>query len=254
MKKPIQVIKIGGNELSVPGFVQHLAEVIKEQQKRFACILVHGGGRAIDDLMQKMQIEPQYKNGQRITDEKTLEIAEMVLSGMVNKKLVLEFAKADIESIGLSGVDQKLLQVDPWGAEMNLVGRIVKVRTDLLTEYSEKDVVSVISPISLGPDGRYNVNADHAAGMIAGSLKADRVVFISNVPGVMVGSHITPKLSHKDMQLMIESGTITGGMIPKVNAALDALNDGAGQATITDLSGFQNHTGTTIVIERNDND
>lgn len=254
MNKPIQVIKIGGNELATPGFVQHLAETIKEQQNTFACILVHGGGRAIDELMQKLQIEPQYKNGQRITNESTLEIAEMILSGKINKKLVLELSRADIEAIGLSGVDLKLIQVEPWGPGLNLVGRVVKVRTELLTAYSEKDIVSVISPISIGPGGRYNVNADHAAGMIAGSLKAELIVFISNVPGVLVGDQIAPELSDKEVHSLIENGTINGGMIPKVNAALDALKYGVSQATITDLAGFQKHTGTTIVTERKTND
>ncbi len=250
MKKPYKIIKTGGNELAAPGFIQDLAAAIKEQQKEFSCILVHGGGRAIDELMQKMQIEPQFKNGQRITDEATLEVAEMVLSGKINKKLVLELSAIGLDAIGLSGVDRKLLQVEPWGVEMNLVGRIVKVRADLLAEYCEKDVLPVISPISVGSAGRYNVNADHAAGMIAGSLKAEQAVFITNVPGVLIDGHVVPELSDIEMQVLIKNGNISGGMIPKVNSALDAIKYGAKSAVITNLAGFKDHTGTIIKTER----
>ncbi|MEN8240611.1 MAG: acetylglutamate kinase [Chloroflexota bacterium] len=253
MIKPYKTIKIGGNELAAPGFIQGLTAAIKEQQKEFAPILVHGGGRAIDQLMQQMQIEPQYKNGQRITDEATLEIAEMILSGKINKKLVFELSALALEAIGLSGVDRKLLQVEPWGADMHLVGRIVKVRQELLVAYCAQKVIPVISPISIGSDGRYNVNADHAAGMIAGALKAEEAVFITNVPGVLVDDNVVPQLTDTEVYALINSNTIHGGMIPKVNAALDALKFGAKSAKITDLAGFIGHTGTTIITKRKNN-
>jgi len=253
MKKPYKIIKIGGNELAAPGFMQDLAATIMEQQEEFSCILVHGGGRAIDALMQKMQIEPRYKNGQRITDKATLEVAEMILSGKINKELVFELSAVDLEAIGLSGVDRRLLQVEPWGVEMNLVGRIVKVRTELLAEYCENDVVPVISPISVGSAGRYNVNADHAAGMIAGNLNAEQAVFITNVPGVLIDHQVVTELSDKEMQALIKNGTISGGMIPKVNSALDAIKYGAKSAKITNLAGLKDHTGTIIMTERKKN-
>lgn len=250
MKKPIKIIKIGGNELKAAGFPQGLITAIKEQQKGNACILVHGGGRAIDDLMRKMHIEPRYLNGQRISDEATLEIAEMILSGTINKKLVLEFNAAELEAIGLSGVDRKLLQVEQWGSEMQLVGRIIKVRTELLEEYCAQNVIPVISPISIGPAGRYNVNADHAAGMIAGALQVESIIFITDVPGVLVDGNVAVQLSELEVQELIENSTIQGGMIPKVNSALDALKFGASSAIITNMAGFKNHTGTTIISQR----
>ena len=253
MKKPYKIIKIGGYELTAPGFIQGLISAIEEQQKDYACILVHGGGRAIDQVMQKMQIEPQYKNGQRITDEKTLEIAEMILSGKINKKIVLELNSVELEAIGLSGVDRKLLQVEPWGAEMQLVGRIVKVREDLLTEYCDQKIIPVISPISIGPAGRYNVNADHAAGKIAGALEAEKVVFITNVPGVLIEDKVVKQLTDTEVQALIQNSTIHGGMIPKVNAALDALNYGAKSTKITNLAGFKEQAGTTIITKRKNN-
>lgn len=250
MKKPYKLFKIGGNELSFPEYIQKLAKTISEEQQKYACILVHGGGKAISDLMQIMEIKPQFRNGQRITDEDSLEVAEMILSGKINKKLVLELSIAGVEAIGLSGVDRKLLQVEPWGADMNLVGRIVNVRAELLAEYCEKDVIPVISPISVGPAGRYNVNADHAAGKIAGALQAEKVIFLTNVSGVLIDDQLISKLSDLDLQELIDDGTIKGGMIPKVNAALDALKLGAESAIITNLDGINNQTGTTILTKR----
>ena len=253
MNKPFKIIKIGGNELSSPEFIQGLSLAIKEEQKKYACILIHGGGRAIDQLMEKLQIEPQYRNGQRITDKMTLEIAEMVLSGKINKQLVFELTISGLEAIGLSGVDRKLLQVEPWGPELDLVGRIVKVRGELLAEYCAQEVVPVISPISIGSEGKFNVNADHAAGMIAGALKAEEVVFITNVPGVLVDGKVAAQLFDTEVQALIQNGTIQGGMIPKVNAALDALKFGARSVIIINLAGFKKHTGTTIIKKRKNN-
>lgn len=251
MSKPLSVIKIGGNELSDPAFMHGLTEAVHARQQTHACILVHGGGRVINDLMEKLAIEPVYKNGQRVTDAATLEVAEMVLSGMVNKKLVLALLSAGVEAVGMSGVDRRLLQVEPWGEDMALVGRIVHVRTEVLAAYFEENVVPVISPISVGQAGRYNVNADHAAGMIAGAMQGEQAVFITNTPGVLIDGQVAQTLTDLETQDLIERGVIYGGMIPKVNAALNALNYGAGSAVITDLAGFTNQTGTTILMERN---
>ena len=254
MNKPYKIIKIGGNELSAPGVLQALASSIKMEQKQFACILVHGGGRAIDELMNQMNLKPHYKNGQRITDETTLEIAEMVLSGKINKNVVLNLGMEGIEAIGLSGVDRKLLQVEPWGSGMDLVGQIVNVRTEVFEEFCAQNVVSVVSPISAGLAGRYNVNADHAAGKIAGALKAEEAIFITNVPGVLVENNVIPQLTEHKVHEQIQNGTIHGGMIPKVNAALDAIQYGAKSAKITNMAGFTQGTGTTIIAEGRNND
>ena len=250
MKKPIHLFKIGGNDLSSPSFMEELVKIISEQQKYSACILVHGGGQAISDLMKKIQLEPKFKDGQRITDEASLEVAEMVLSGKINKTIVLELSIAGVDAIGLSGVDRKLIQVEPWGADMNLVGRIINIRAELLIDYCEKDVIPVISPISIGPAGKYNVNADHAAGMIAGAINAERVIFLTDVSGVLINDKVIPELSDQDLVELIENGTINGGMIPKVNAALAALRHGAESSVITNIEGVKNQTGTTIVAQR----
>ncbi len=251
MSKPYVVIKTGGNELADADFVGGLAQAIAAHQQTASCMLVHGGGRAISDWMQKADIQPQFKDGQRVTDAATLEIAEMVLSGQINKKLVLALSAAGVDAIGLSGIDRQMLQVEPWGEDMgDLVGRIVHVRAEVLAGFAAQNVVPVISPISVGPAGRYNVNADHAAGKVAGALQAEQVVFITNVPGVLVEDVLAPQLTDTEVQELIESGTIHGGMIPKVTAALDTLQYGAQQAVITNLAGFQHGTGTTLTLER----
>ena len=250
MNKPYKIIKIGGNELSTPGVLQSLVASIKNQQNQFACILVHGGGQAIDKILALMNIEPRYENGQRITDETTLEIAEMVLSGKINKNLVMALGVEQVDAIGLSGVDRKLLQVKPWGSGMDLVGQIVNVRTEVFEEFCTQNVVCVVSPISAGEGGRYNVNADHAAGMIAGALKAEEAVFVTNVPGVLIDNLVVPQLSETAVRELIQNGTIHGGMIPKVSAALGALEYGAKSVKITNMAGFNQGMGTTIVAER----
>lgn len=247
MKRPPLIIKIGGNDLLQPNFVQELVQTIARLNKEHACLLIHGGGRSIDNLLARLNIDPIYIDGQRVTDETTLEIAEMVLSGQINKMLVLALYEAGLDSIGISGVDRGLIRVEPWSKQMDRVGRIVQVRTNVLLELFAQGVIPVISPISLGPEGRYNVNADHAAGAIAGALKAQRVIFVSNVAGVQVSNIVVSTLTRNQVQKLILAGEIFGGMIPKVNAALDTLSQGAQEVTITDLRGLSIGSGTKII-------
>lgn len=253
MKDSPNVIKIGGNDLEKDGFIPQLAEIVAGLADDTHCIIVHGGGRSIDALMNKLGTEPQYHNGQRITDDGVLNAAEMVLSGSVNKALTLALVEAGVDALGLSGVDLGLLRVERWAAagspdDMGLVGRVIDVRTGVLDALCAAGVVPVISPISAGPEGRYNVNADHAAGAIAGAVQAARATFLTNVPGVKLGDDIAARLTADEVKDRIEDGSITGGMIPKVNAALNALTNGAQAAVITDLPGLRAGTGTTIVI------
>jgi acetylglutamate kinase len=240
------VIKIGGNDLEKPGFIDELASAVASLSQRTGCILVHGGGQSINRLQEKLGIQSTYVNGQRVTDAATLEAAEMMLSGSVNKQIVLALLRAGVDALGMSGVDRGLLQVEPWSEDMGLVGRIVKVRANVLLDLCAQNVVPVISPISIGPAGRYNVNADHAAGAIAAALPAEYATFITNVPGVKIGADVAPYLSVQQTKDLIDQGVITGGMIPKVTAALDAVASGVRQAVITDLSGLAAGTGTVF--------
>jgi len=241
------VIKVGGNDLDQPGFVGALAAAVARLAADRQCVLVHGGGRAINEVGRAFGLQPAYVDGQRVTDQAALDVAEMVLSGQVNKQIVRALLAAGVDALGLSGVDRGLLRVEPWAAGLGRVGRIVAVRADVLRDLGAAGVVPVVSPISLGADGAYNVNADHAAGAIAAALGAARAVFVTNVPGVRAENGVLPRLSVAETRDLIARGVINGGMIPKVQAALAAVGAGVRQAMLTDLAGLAAGTGTVFV-------
>ena len=248
MKPGPIVIKVGGNDLSVPGFIPALAEAVAHRSRSQPCVVVHGGGRTVDRLLGQLDIAPRYVNGQRVTDQASLEVVEMVLSGQVNKQIALALLAAGVDALGMSGIDRGLLTVEPWGADLGLVGRVVKVRIDVLANLWQQGVVPVISPISAGKDWQcYNVNADHAAGAIAVAIQAEQAVFVTNMPGVLVGGEVAPHLTATEVNQLIDTDVIRGGMIPKVRAALDALDSGVQAVLITNLGGLTCASGTQIV-------
>jgi len=241
------VVKVGGNDLDQPGFMDAMAAAVARLATERPCVLVHGGGRAINEVGRAFGLQPLYVDGQRVTDQAALDVAEMVLSGQVNKQIVRALLAAGVDALGLSGVDRGLLRVEPWAANLGRVGRIVAVRADVLRDLCAAGVVPVISPISLGADGAYNVNADHAAGAIAAALGAAQAAFVTNVPGVRAENGVVPRLSVAETRDLIARGVINGGMIPKVQAALAAVGAGVRQAVITDLAGLAAGTGTVFV-------
>ncbi len=247
METGLLVIKVGGNELDQEGFVTGLAQAVAALRGSQPCIVVHGGGRVINDLLSRLEIVPSFYEGQRVTDQATLDVVEMVLSGRVNKNLVLALTDAGVDALGVSGVDLSLLQVEPWAAELGSVGRITQVKTAVLRAWLEEGIVPVISPIARGPGGRYNVNADHAAGAIAAAMSASQLVFVSNVPGVMVDGRVLSNLTPTEVRQHIETGKINGGMIPKTGAALDALAQGVSEVLITNLAGLKSLSGTHLI-------
>jgi acetylglutamate kinase len=241
------VIKVGGNELNCEGFIEQLARTVASIAARQPCILVHGGGRTVDDLLDRLGIEPEYVDGQRVTDEAVLDVVAMVLSGQVNKELVFALQQSGVDALGVSGVDRGLLCAEQWSPALGRVGRITRVRAGVLLGWCAESVVPVISPVSAGLDGRYNVNADHAAGAVAAAVNASSAVFVSNVPGVCIGDIAVPQLTAREIEALITDGTISGGMIPKVRAALDALNSGVAAVVVTDLAGLAAGSGTHII-------
>lgn len=245
MANGITLVKIGGNDLETPGFVEQLAQTVAARIEHTPIVIVHGGGRSISAMQQRLGLEPVYVNGQRMTDAASLDVVEMMLSGLINKRLTLALLHAGVDALGMSGVDRGLLRVEPV-PEMGRVGRIVAVRAEILHELCAQGVVPVISPVSMGDDGRYNVNADHAAGAIAAALDADVATFLTNVPGVQVGDDVAHSLTASEAQELITTGVINGGMIPKVTAALDAVAQGVRRAVITDLPGLSVGSGTVF--------
>ncbi len=249
VERGVVVLKVGGSELARDGFTGAFAGEILRLRERRPCVVVHGGGPEINRLLERLGISPRYHHGQRITDDDTLDVVEMVLSGRTNKELVRHLLAAGVDALGLSGVDRRLLTVEPADAAMGRVGRVVAVRTDVLHGLLDAGVAPVISPVSLGPGGAFNVNADHAAAAVARALGASRLVFLTNVPGVQVGGRVASRLDAAETSNLLADGTVRGGMIPKVQAGLDALTGGVGQVSITDLEGLATGGGTTLVGE-----
>lgn len=245
-----RVIKIGGNEMNVAGFLEQLAAQVAGMAAGEPVALVHGGGQDIADLQSRLGIEPVKVDGLRVTDAASLGVAEMVLSGRANKQIVRALLAAGLDAVGLSGVDGRLLtarrKAHPT-ADLGLVGEVTDVRLPLLERLLQMGIVPVISPISLGDDGQtYNVNADEAAAAIAAALGADTLDFVSNVPGVLAGGELVRRLSPDEAEALIADGTIAGGMIPKVRAALDALARGVASVRIVDLVGLREGGGTVF--------
>ncbi len=241
------VLKVGGNEIDDASFLAGFAHAVAAM--RDAPVIVHGGGKEIADLQLKFGLTPRFVEGLRVTDETSLAIAEMVLSGRVNKRIVAALLNAGVDAIGLSGIDRGAVRVEKMrhpAGDLGRVGKVVGVRGEVLQDFVARQIVPVISPISLGDEGAYNVNADSVACAIAAALNADAVVFVTNVAGVMRDGRVVDTLTAREAEVLVESQVIQGGMIPKVRAALDAITGGAKAARITNLGGLMNGGGTII--------
>ena len=215
-----------------------------------ALVIVHGGGGEISQLQQRLNIEPRYVDGLRVTDADSLALVEMVLCGSVNKRLVRYLLAAGVDAQGLSGVDRGLVrarQMRHESVDMEYTGEVLSVRREVIADLLERGVTPVIAPVSVGADSNFNLNADPVAGAIAAAIGARSVVFVSNVAGVLVDEERIAELTRTQALDLIERGVIHGGMIPKVRAALDLLSSGLPQAVITDLDGWAGHGGTKFV-------
>jgi acetylglutamate kinase len=263
------VLKIGGSELetishaggdnAAGDFVAGLIGALRELRRVYAVAPVHGGGKTIANWQARLGLEPRFVDGLRVTDDASLDVAEMVLSGLVNKRLVARLVSAGVPAIGLSGVDGGLFLVNRLqhaSGDLGWVGDVVETRSGVVASLLERGVIPVVSPISLGFDGHtYNVNADHAATALACAIHAQELVFVSNVPGVLVGRNGEPACEEKqcaemltpgEVESLIESGEINGGMVPKVRSALAALDSGVPRVRITDLEGLCAGGGTCL--------
>jgi acetylglutamate kinase len=245
----IQVLKIGGNELDDPTFIEQLVEAVKGLPS--PPVIVHGGGKEIRELQEKLGMEARYIEGLRVTDEASLEVVQMVLSGRINKRLVAALGAAGIDAFGMSGIDRNAVKAEklhhPAG-DLGWVGRVVAVRSEVFLNLLENGITPVLSPVCYGPDGSiFNVNADHVAEAVALALQADVLVFVSNVPGVLVEGKPVERLAPAQAQAWIADGTISGGMIPKVRAALEAVAHGVKAVRITNLEGLKHQGGTLII-------
>ncbi|MDX1614768.1 MAG: acetylglutamate kinase [Candidatus Promineifilaceae bacterium] len=243
----IHVLKIGGNELSDPGFLDTMAQNTAALNE--PVVIIHGGGKAIAELQSRLGLRPVKVDGLRVTDAESLWVSQMVLSGQVNKAIVAALLAAGVRAVGLSGVDGGLLRCIKKhhpAVDLGLVGEIVAVESSLIQQLLAQGITPVISPISLGMDGQiYNVNADEAAGALAAALAATLLTFVSNVPAVLDEKQLPiAALTAAETEQLIAAGVIHGGMVPKVQAALAVVAQGVPRARIVDLAGLANGQGT----------
>jgi acetylglutamate kinase len=246
----IVVVKYGGHAMGEEGLARDFArDIVLLEQTAINPVVVHGGGPQIEAMLKKVGVQSQYAAGLRITDQKTLEIVEMVLAGSINKQMVGYINEAGGKAVGLCGKDgnmvvaRKLTRtvVDPDShiekvVDLGYVGEPDKVDTTVLTQILGRELIPVLAPVAAAPNGgTFNVNADTFAGAIAGALKAKRFLLLTDVPGVLDKSkQLIKELSADDARRLIADGTISGGMIPKVETCIDALERGVEGVVILD--------------------
>ena len=237
MTQPTVVIKYGGHAMDKPelseAFATDLAH-LAGQGMRLA--VVHGGGPQISALLARLRIESRFVDGLRVTDEATMQAVEMVLCGQVNKAVVSGFARRGVRAAGISGRDGNLLRARRKNPALGLVGEVMEVDPALPRCLLNAGFLPVVAPVASGPDGEaLNINADTAAGALAGALAAEYFVLISDVPGVLdADGRLIPGLNRAEIARLKEDGVISGGMIPKVEACLNALDAGCSRALILD--------------------
>lgn len=244
----VTVVKVGGNEVEDALWVRDLALRLADCRP---LVVVHGGGREVSALQASFGVEPEWRDGLRVSSADTVRIASMVLSGVVNKRLVAALLSAGADALGLSGEDGALITAEAaMGGALGRTGVVAGVRADLLRSLLALDLVPVISPISRGRDGApFNVNADDAAAAIAAAVGAQRLLFVSNVEGVLVGDAVAARLSAPEADEAIRVGGITGGMAPKVRAASRAAAAGVQDVRIGDLDLLEDGAGTRVFAD-----
>ena len=249
MPSPL-LLKVGGNEIDDERFLAGFVDAAAALSRRTPLVIVHGGGKEIGELHERLGVPFEFINGQRVTTEASLRLVEMALNGAVNTRLTRWLVNAGVPALGLSGVDLGLIRVEPLrpdGVDLGYVGRVVSVQPAPLRRWLDDGLLPVVSPLSLGLDGHvYNLNADLAAAALAAALEAERLIFVSNVPGILLDGAVAPQLTVAEVEAAIASGQIAGGMIPKARSAIDALQTGVAAVMITSLAGLGHGQGTVI--------
>ena len=233
----IVVIKLGGHAMGSDAARESFArDVVLMQQVGINPIIVHGGGPMINTMLDKLNIQSEFVNGKRVTDDKVIEVVEMVLSGYVNKRIVQAINQQGGRAIGLSGKDSNLMLCTQTDPALGLVGTPSKIDPSVLKTLFDNDLIPVIAPLGAGEKGEtYNVNGDTAAGAIAAALKADRLLLLTDVAGVKdANGNVLTELTAAQIRQMTQEGVIAGGMIPKTETALAALNGGVRAVVILD--------------------
>ncbi len=231
------VIKLGGHAMSTDEAMNNFArDIVLMQQVGVKPVIVHGGGPMINKMLDELNIKSEFVAGKRVTDKATVEVVEMVLSGVVNKRIVQAINSQGGRAVGISGKDANLIVCDQLDPNLGFVGAPNDVDPSILTELGEKNLIPVIAPLGAGRNGEtFNINGDTAAGAVAGALNADRLLLLTDVSGVKDSSgEVLTSLTVEQIEKLTAEGVIAGGMIPKTQTAVDALKDGVRAVVILD--------------------
>ncbi|WP_120500678.1 acetylglutamate kinase [Roseovarius sp. EL26] len=233
----IVVIKLGGHAMGSDEAMDTFArDIVLMQQVGVNPVIVHGGGPMINQMLDKLAIKSEFVNGKRVTDEATMEVVEMVLSGRVNKRIVQAINQQGGKAVGLSGKDANLITCDPTDPALGLVGTPSEIDPSILQTLFNDDTIPVIAPLGAGRNGEtFNINGDTAAGAIAAALTADRLLLLTDIDGVRnAEGDVVTELTPQTIREMIADGTVAGGMIPKTETALAAIDGGVRAVVILD--------------------
>jgi len=267
----IIVIKYGGNAMADSDLVESFCnDIVFLKQSGLKPVIVHGGGPQIGSMLERLGIKTKFESGMRITDEDTLEVVEMVLAGRINKNIASKINSSGGKAVGISGKDGSMIVAEKLTKQnssnesniekiidLGYVGFPKKINNTIIETLIKDDFIPVIAPLGIGVDGKtYNINADTAAGAIASSLKSKRLLILTDVEGVIDSkNNLVEEVNEKKIGEMIESGEVSGGMIPKLNTCLDSVNNGVDAAVIVDgrvkhavlLELFTDHGAGTLV-------
>lgn len=239
------VIKYGGSAMEDPELCRQVVadiEMLKLMGVRI--VLVHGGGKAINAMLKRLDVPVKFKDGLRVTDDETMEAVQEVLVGHVNQQLVWALNEYGHNAVGISGADGKTLKAEPVDPDLGRVGRIREVDTSLVNIILDDGYIPVVATVGCGPDGFYNINADVAADKIAEAMGADKLIYLTDVDGLFRDfsdeDSLVAQLTRTETHELLESATLDGGMIPKIRSVAEALDAGVSEVVI--LNGTYPHS------------
>lgn len=239
------VIKYGGSAMEDPELCRQVVadiEMLKLMGVRI--VLVHGGGKAINAMLKRLDVPVKFKDGLRVTDDETMEAVQEVLVGHVNQQLVWALNEYGHNAVGISGADGKTLKAEPVDPDLGRVGRIREVDTNLINTILDDGYIPVVATVGCGADGFYNINADVAADKIAEAMGADKLIYLTDVDGLFRDfadeDSLVAQLTRTETHELLESGTLDGGMIPKIRSVAEALDAGVSEVVI--LNGTYPHS------------
>lgn len=239
------VIKYGGSAMEDPELCcQVVADIEMLKLMGVRIVLVHGGGKAINAMLKRLDVPVKFKDGLRVTDDETMEAVQEVLVGHVNQQLVWALNEYGHNAVGISGADGKTLKAEPVDPDLGRVGRIREVDTNLINTILDDGYIPVVATVGCGPDGFYNINADVAADKIAEAMGADKLIYLTDVDGLFRDfsdeDSLVAQLTRTETHELLESGTLDGGMIPKIRSVAEALDAGVSEVVI--LNGTYPHS------------